>query len=116
MARVDYEVGDQIVGGLRDEGRRVGPLEVAVCQSDVTLVKILLRAGAKHEQGVLQGFNLVSLAAFAGDFDIMAILAEHGADLDHCNEDGENCTTLLQKVHGLTWESALPFSYPFRSM
>ena len=30
-----------------------------------------------------------------------------GADLDHCNEDGEDCVALLQHVHGLTWDSAL---------
>ena len=84
----------------------VGPLEVAVCQSDIGMAEILLKAGATQDDVLLRGHNLVSIAAFAGDFDIMKVLAKHGADLKHQNNEGEDCIALLKNVHGLTYQAA----------
>ena len=93
----------------------VGPLEVAVCQSDLSITEMLLEAGATQNDVLLKGHNLVSIAAFAGDFDIMTTLAKHGGDMKRKNNEGEDCLTLLQKVHGLTYEAAALVNVDFEA-
>lgn len=71
---------------------------LAVSSKNQEIAEILLKAGAKIEEGS-SGITPLSFAASNGDLDMIRFLVKHGADVNHGAKSGGQ-TTLLTAIYG----------------